>query len=64
MFCHQFLRIQKKNNMLGVNKFNTITKFYKFKYVALGGIKKNNIKLLKNLNCIGFASISYINSLF
>ena len=32
----------KKNNMLGVNKFNTITKFYKFKYVALGGIKKNN----------------------
>lgn len=54
----------KKNNMLGVNKFNNITKFYKFKYVALGGIKKNNIKLLKNLNCIGFASISYINSLF
>jgi thiamine-phosphate pyrophosphorylase len=54
----------KKNSMLGINKFNAITKFHKFKYVALGGIKKNNIKLLKNLNCIGFASISYINSLF
>ena len=54
----------KKNSMLGINKFNAITKFHKFKYIALGGIKKKNIKLLKNLNCVGFASISYINSLF
>ena len=30
------------------------------KTIALGGINKQNYKNLKNINCYGFASISYI----
>ena len=50
-----------KNKKLTVSKFNLLTmNNHKKKYIALGGINKSNIKKTKILNCIGFASISYI----
>ena len=30
--------------------------------MALGGINKENIKLINKINCFGFASISYIEN--
>ena len=50
---------KKNKNFLGLNKFKIISKFSKKKIVALGGLSKSNIKLLKLTNCYGFAGISY-----
>ena len=50
---------KKNENFLGLNKFKIISKFSKKKIVALGGLSKSNIKLLKLTNCYGFAGISY-----
>ena len=46
-------------NYLGSNKFQIISKMSTKKIIALGGISKNNIKLINILNCYGFAGISY-----
>ena len=46
-------------NYLGPNKFQIISKMSTKKIIALGGISKNNIKLINILNCYGFAGISY-----
>ena len=51
----------EKNRKLSTSQFNILTMNNpKKKYIALGGINHFNIKKLKMLNCIGFASISYI----
>lgn len=51
----------EKNKKLSISQFNILTmNNTKKKYIALGGINHFNIKKLKMLNCIGFASISYI----
>jgi len=50
---------KKNKNYLGINKFNTKTKFTKKKIIALGGISKENLKKLKLLKCDGFSGISY-----
>lgn len=51
----------EKNKKLSISQFNILTiNSHKKKYIALGGINHFNIKKLKMLNCIGFASISYI----
>lgn len=49
----------KKKNYLGINKFRNISKLTTKKIIALGGISKKNISLLKNTNCFGFAGISF-----
>tara|TARA_Y100000590_G_scaffold468624_1_gene652192 strand:- start:944 stop:1498 length:555 start_codon:yes stop_codon:yes gene_type:complete len=51
---------KKNKNFLGLNKFKIISKFSKKKIIALGGISKSNIKLLKLTNCYGFAGISFL----
>lgn len=49
----------KKKNYLGINKFRNISKLTTKKIIALGGVSKKNISLLKNTNCFGFAGISF-----
>ena len=50
---------KKNKNFLGLYKFKLLSTFTKKKVVALGGISKKNIKLLKLLNIKGFAGISF-----
>ena len=50
---------KKNKNFLGLNKFKIISSYSKKKIIALGGLSKKNIKLLKLTNCYGFAGISY-----
>ena len=52
---------KKNNNFLGIYKFRNISKFSKKKIIALGGISKKNLKMLKLTQCNGFAGISYFN---
>ena len=48
---------KKQKNYLGIYKFKILSKFTKKKIVALGGIKKNNIKIINLLNIHGYAAI-------
>ena len=50
---------KKNNNFLGVNKFNLISKLTKNKIIALGGISKENLKLVGLTKSVGFAGISF-----
>tara|TARA_A100001011_G_C14202151_1_gene796126 strand:+ start:738 stop:1265 length:528 start_codon:yes stop_codon:yes gene_type:complete len=50
---------KKNNNFLGINKFNLISKLSNKQIIALGGISKNNIKLVNLTRSKGFAGISY-----
>ena len=50
---------KKNKNYLGINKFRNLSTLTKKNVVILGGITKNNIKLLNLLRNIDFAGISY-----
>ena len=52
--------IQKKNykKILGIYKFNLLTRNSKTKFYALGGINHKNLKKIKILNAVGFSGIS------
>ena len=50
---------KKNNNFLGINKFKIISSYSKKNIVALGGISKKNIQMLRLLNISGFAGISF-----
>ena len=50
---------KENNNFLGINKFNLISKLSNNEIVALGGITKNNIKLISLTSSSGFAGISF-----
>ncbi len=50
---------KKNKNYLGLNKFKILNKYTKKKIVALGGISKKNIKLIKLTNVSSVAGISY-----
>ena len=50
---------KKNNNFLGINKFKLISSYSKKNIVALGGISKKNVKVLRLLNISGFAGISF-----
>ncbi len=50
---------KKNKNFLGLYKFKLLSTFTRKKVIALGGISKKNIKLLKLLNVKGFAGISF-----
>ena len=60
IFLAPTFKVSKKNNYLGVNKFNLLTLDNKSNFIALGGINKKNINKLNLLNCKGFAGISWI----
>jgi len=61
IFISPIFKVKKKSEFLDVHKFNTLSKITKIKVIALGGIKKENIKKIKMVNCSGFAGISYFD---
>ena len=60
IFISPLFRIKKNKQFLGVCRFNLLTFKYKNKFIALGGIRKQNINILKMLNIYGMAGISYL----
>ena len=60
IFLSPLFRINKKRKYLGVCKYKLLTLKYKKKFIALGGIRKQNINFLKMLNIYGMAGISYL----
>ena len=60
IFLAPIFKVNKKNNFLGVNRFNYLTLNFNEKFIALGGINQGNVKKLNLLNCNGFAGISWI----
>ena len=59
LFLSPLFQTKNYKQGLGIFKFNTLTKFYQKKIIALGGINKKNIRKLKNTNANGFSGISY-----
>ena len=54
-------RIESKyiTNFLGLNKFNLLSNYSRKDVIALGGVSKQNIKVINLTKSIGFAGISY-----
>jgi thiamine-phosphate pyrophosphorylase len=50
---------KKNKNYLGLNKFKLLSNYTQKEVVALGGISKKNINLLKLTKSTKFAGISY-----
>ena len=50
---------KNNRNYLGLNRFNLLSNYSKKDVIALGGITKENIKLMNLTKSIGFAGISY-----
>jgi thiamine-phosphate pyrophosphorylase len=50
---------KKNKNYLGINRFKLLSLLSKKPFIALGGIKNNNLKKLNLINCFGFAGISF-----
>ena len=50
---------KKNKNYLGINKFKNISKYTNKKIIALGGVKKENIKKLVLIKSDSFAGISF-----
>ena len=61
IFISPIFKTNKSNFFLETIKFNLIANASKKNVIALGGINKNNIKLLKLVNADGFAGITYFN---
>tara|TARA_B100000941_G_C28371340_1_gene482319 strand:- start:237 stop:785 length:549 start_codon:yes stop_codon:yes gene_type:complete len=53
---------KKNKNFLGLNKFKLTSRLTKNEIIALGGISKNNIKLIELTDAVGFAGISYFEA--
>ena len=60
LFLSPVFRIEKSRKYLGVCRFRLLTLKYKRKFIALGGIRKKNINILKMLNIYGMAGISFL----
>ena len=50
---------KKNGNYLGINKFNLISKLTSKEVIALGGISKENMKLINLTKSAGFSGISF-----
>ena len=60
LFISPLFKINKRKYFLGPIRYNILSNHFKKKTIALGGINKDNIKMIKKINCLGFGSISYI----
>ena len=60
IFLSPLFRVKKNKKYLDVCKFRLLTLKYKKKFIALGGIRKKNINILKMLNIYGLAGVSYL----
>ena len=59
IFLSPIFKVKKNNYFLDIVRFNLLTINKKAKFVALGGIKINNLKKINLLNIFGFAGISF-----
>ena len=50
---------KENKNFLGTNRFNLLSNLTSKKIVALGGVTRKNLKLLRLLNVSEFAGISF-----
>ena len=50
---------KENKNFLGINKFRIFSKYSNNEVIALGGISKKNLNLIKLTSAFGFAGISY-----
>jgi thiamine-phosphate pyrophosphorylase len=50
---------KKNKNYLGVKRFKLFSLLTRKEIVALGGISKKNLRHLNQINCTGFAGVSY-----
>ena len=50
---------KRNRNFLGLNKFKLLSNYSRKDVIALGGISKENIKVISLTKSIGFAGISY-----
>ena len=64
LFLSPLFQTKNYKQGLGIFKFNILTKFFKKKIIALGGINEKNIRKLKNANAYGFSGISYFKNKF
>jgi thiamine-phosphate pyrophosphorylase len=60
IFLSPVFRVEKNGKYLGTCRFRLLTLKYKRKFIALGGIRKKNINILKMLNIYGMAGISFL----
>jgi thiamine-phosphate pyrophosphorylase len=60
IFLSPIFRIEKSRKYLGVYRFALLTLKHRRKFIALGGIRKKNINILKMLNIYGMAGISFL----
>jgi len=63
IFISPVFKTKKYKKKLGITKFNILAKTTKKKIVALGGINKKNISLLKMTNIDAISGISFIEDL-
>ena len=63
LFISPIFKITKKKNFLGIVRFNILSQKFNRNIVALGGINKDNLKMIKNIKNYSFASISYIKNI-
>ena len=63
IFISPIFNNDKYKKSLGIVKFNLLSKTTKMKVVALGGVNKNNISLLKMTKIDGVSAIRYIKEL-
>ena len=54
---------KKNNNFLGINKYNLVSRLTNKSIIALGGVSKENIKLIKLTKSKGFAGISFFKGI-
>ncbi len=59
IFLSPLFKTKKYKIKLGVTKFNILSRLTKKKVIALGGINKKNINMLKITNAYGFSGISF-----
>tara|TARA_B100001996_G_scaffold189961_1_gene145285 strand:+ start:1520 stop:2086 length:567 start_codon:yes stop_codon:yes gene_type:complete len=58
VFLSPVFQTKGYKKILGIYKFNLLTRNSKIKFYALGGINYKNLKKIKILNAVGFSGIS------
>ena len=62
LFISPIFKVAKKKDFLGIIRFNILSQKFNQNIVALGGINKDNFKMISNIKAYSFASISYIKN--
>ena len=63
LFISPIFKVNKKKDFLGIVRFNILAQKFNQNIVALGGINKDNLNMIKNLKNYSFASISHIKNI-